>query len=167
MKELSKSLFRSGTMVEVSCKTDKLEAVWVPALIVKEDDDDDEQKRLIVKCCDNKSFTFDGGDDAKPNMIAVDLCDVRPKPPPCFVEKYDLLDRVDAFRGLGWRQGLVRRILSEERYIVSFVATKEEYVFKHSDLRLSKEWEDGVWLQQPKVNYSHIACVMCPVLVIN
>ncbi|CAA7014295.1 unnamed protein product [Microthlaspi erraticum] len=150
-KELSKSLSRSGTMVEVSCKIDKLEDVWVPALIVKEDNDDDEQKRFIVKCCDDKSFTFDGDDDAKPNILAVDLCNVRPKPPPCFVEKYDLLDRVDAFRGgLGWRQGLVRRILSEERYIVSFVATKEESVFKHSNLRLSQDWEDGVWLQQPK-----------------
>lgn len=152
MKELSESLFRSGTFVEVSCKIDKLEAVWVPGLIVKEIEEDGE-KKFIVKCC-NKSLSFNG-DEVKPNIV-IDLCNVRPIPPPFFVKEYELLDRVDAFRGSGWRQGLVRGILSDKRYTVSFVATKDESVFKHSDLRPSKEWEDGVWHQGPKVCFSHL-----------
>ncbi|KAL1189288.1 DUF724 domain-containing protein 6 [Cardamine amara subsp. amara] len=147
IKELSKSLFSCGTMVEVSCKIDNLEAVWAPALVVKEIEEGGEAK-FIVKCFNNKSYSCDGV-EVYPN-ITVDKCDVRPVPPPCFVENYDLLDRVEAFHGVGWRQGLVRGLLAEKRYSVSFVAKKEESVFRYYDLRPSKEWEDGVWHQGPK-----------------
>ncbi|ESQ39369.1 hypothetical protein EUTSA_v10001340mg [Eutrema salsugineum] len=141
IKELSKSLFSSGTMVEVSRKIDKVEAGWVPALVIKEIG----KKRLIVKPCD-KSLTF----TADEVNFTVDLCNVRPIPPPSFVEEFKLLDRVDIFHGSVWRQGLVRGVLSGKRYSVSFVATKEESVFKQSDLRHSKEWENGVWHQGQK-----------------
>lgn len=154
MKELSTSLFSCGTMVEVSCKIDELGALWIPALVVKEIEEDGELK-FIVKCC-NTSLSCDG-DEVKPN-ITVDKCNVRPVPPPCFVEQYELLDRVDVFHGLGWRQGLVMGVLSKKQYLVSFVATKES-VFKHSDLRPLREWDDGVWHQGPKVylsGFSHI-----------
>ncbi|CAN8255296.1 unnamed protein product, partial [Cochlearia groenlandica] len=145
-KELSKSLFSSGTMVEVFCMNDKLEAFWVPALIVKEIVEDEDKKSYIVKCCNNNNKSVScKADEMKPNVI-VEECNVRPKPPP-FFESITLLDRVDAFRGAGWRQGVVKAVLYEKRYIVTFVETKEEDVFKHDDIRLSKEWRDGVWHQ--------------------
>ncbi|KFK37491.1 hypothetical protein AALP_AA4G264200 [Arabis alpina] len=145
-KELSKSEYRSGTYVEVSRVIDEIEVVWVPALIVKEEDG---EKKFRVKCC-NKDLSFID-DDAKSN-ITVDLCNVRPLPPSFFVKEYELLDRVDAFSGLGWRQGIVRWILSNKRYKVGFEVTKDELVFEHSDLRPSKEWENGSWHQGSKRN---------------
>ncbi|EOA26678.1 hypothetical protein CARUB_v10022757mg [Capsella rubella] len=139
IQELDKSMFSSGTMVEVSTVVEKAEVAWFPAMIVKEIEVDDEMK-LIVKDC-NKHLSFNG-DEARTNTT-VDSCRVRPTPPPFPVEKYNLLDRVEAFRCSVWRQGLVRGILRQNSYMVSLGTTKEECVFKHLDLRPCKVWEDG------------------------
>jgi len=72
--------------------------------------------------------------------------------PPLSVGKYELLDHVEAFSGFEWRQGVVRGIVFEGRYMVSFGATKEASQFNHSDIRPPMEWEDGVWHKRTKVN---------------
>lgn len=154
-------MFSSGTMVEVSTVIDKSEVAWFPAMIVKEIEVDDETK-FIVKDC-NKHLSFDG-DKARTNTT-VDSCRVRPTPPPFPVEEYKLLDRVEAFGGSVWRQGLVRGVLARNRYMVSLGTTKEESVFKHSDLRPCKVWEDGVWQDGPKVSYSIISINILSVLI--
>ncbi|KAL0896262.1 hypothetical protein Bca101_080223 [Brassica carinata] len=135
----------SGTTVEVSREISEVETAWVPAIVIKEV----EVGGVIVKSC-YKSLTF-GADEVIPSFT-VDVCNVRPVPPrSCVVEKYELMARVDAFKGSAWRRCLVREILADRNYKVSFVAAaKEEDVFKHSDLRPSMEWEDGVWHQVPK-----------------
>ncbi|KAG7575226.1 Agenet domain plant type [Arabidopsis suecica] len=141
IQELDKSMFSSGTMAEVSTVIDKAEVAWFPAMIIKEIEVDGE-KKFIVKDC-NKHLSFNG-DEARTNST-IDSCRVRPTPPPFPVEKYELLDRVELFHGSVWRQGLVRGVLDQNCYMVSLVVTKEESVFKHSDLRPCKVWEDGVW----------------------
>ncbi|ESQ39368.1 hypothetical protein EUTSA_v10001344mg [Eutrema salsugineum] len=145
IKELDKSMFCAGTMVEVSSLIDRAEAAWFPAMMVKEIEVGDERK-FIVKDC-NKHLNRNG-DEARPNTT-IDPRRVRPTPPPFSVEYYNLLERVEAFHGSVWRQGVVRAVLAEKRYMVSLVATKEEHVFKHSDLRPFKVWEDGVWRNVP------------------
>lgn len=154
---MSKSLFSSGTTVEVSREISEVETAWVPAIVVKEV----EVGGVIVKSC-YKSLTFDA-DEVIPSFT-VDLLNVRPVPPPrsCVVEKYELMARVDAFNGSAWRRCLVREILADKSYKVGFVAAaKEEDVFKHFDLRPSMEWEDGVWHQVPKVFPSFFT--LCPI----
>ncbi|EOA37307.1 hypothetical protein CARUB_v10010977mg [Capsella rubella] len=143
IKELDKSMFSSGTMVEVSSAKD---VAWFPAMMIQETDEDDKQK-FIVK--DWNKYLSSKGDEARPNKI-VDSRRVRPIPPPSSVDKYSLLDCVEALRGSGWYKGKVRKILHDRRYMVSLEATKEETVFKHSDLRPFMVWEDGVWLEDPK-----------------
>lgn len=143
-------MFCPGTMAEVSTVIEKAEVAWFPAMIIKEIEVDGE-KKFIVKDC-NKHLSFNG-DEARTNST-IDSCRVRPTPPPLPVEKYELLDRVELFRGSVWRQGLVRGVLDQNCYMVSLVITKEESVFKHSDLRPCKVWEDGVWHDGPKVSYS-------------
>lgn len=147
-KEMSKSMFSPGTLVEVSCSViDKVEVAWVSAMIIKEIEECGE-KKFIVKFC-NKHLRCNDGDEAKPNMV-VDSCRVRPTPPPFSVEEYNLLECVEVFRGSSWCQGLVRGILSEKGYLVNLEATKEDLVFKHSDLRPFKVWENGIWHNGPK-----------------
>ncbi|KAL1189286.1 DUF724 domain-containing protein 6 [Cardamine amara subsp. amara] len=141
IQELDKSMFSSGTMVEVS----SMDVAWSPAMIIKEIEGDDE-KKFIVKNFNNHLAS--NGDDARPNSI-VDLCRVRPVPPPFSVEDYNLMDCVEVCRG-GWYQGLVRGVLSENRYVVCLETTKEEHVFPHSELRPFKVWEGGVWRDGPK-----------------
>ncbi|CAN8258223.1 unnamed protein product [Cochlearia groenlandica] len=100
--ELSKSLVSSGKMVEVFCMNDKLEAFWVPALIVKEIivEDGDKKGYIVKRCNNNNKSVCCKADEMKPNVI-VEECNVRPKPPP-FFEYITLLDHVDAFGGIGW-----------------------------------------------------------------
>ncbi|ESQ49406.1 hypothetical protein EUTSA_v10020194mg [Eutrema salsugineum] len=135
-KDLDKSsMFCTGTMVEVSSVEDNMEVGWFPAMIVTETEEDDEKKFIV------KDLTCNG-DDA---TTTLDPHRVRPTPPPSSVGLYNLLECVEAFHNLRWRQGLVRRILSEKRYMVFLEATKEECVFKHSDVRPLMVWENGVW----------------------
>ncbi|KAG7644613.1 Agenet domain plant type [Arabidopsis suecica] len=146
IQELDKSMFSSGTMAEVSTIVDKAEVAWFPAMIIKEIEVDGE-KKFIVKDC-NKHLSF-SGDEVRTNST-IDSSRVRPTPPPFPVEKYELMDRVEVFRGSVWRQGLVRGVLDHNCYMVCLVVTKEEPVVKHSDLRPCKVWEDGVWQDGPK-----------------
>ncbi|XP_019102004.1 PREDICTED: DUF724 domain-containing protein 6-like [Camelina sativa] len=136
------SMFSPGTMVEVSSKTDEMEIVWVPAMIIKEIEEDDETKKYIVKFC-NKPLSWEGSKET--SNETVDSQSVRPKQPLFLVEEYKLLDCVEAFRGLRWRKGIVNRFVSQKSYMVSFEDTNKQLRFNHSDLRPPMEWEDGVW----------------------
>ncbi|KAG7595670.1 Agenet-like domain [Arabidopsis suecica] len=146
VRELSKSMFSPGTLVEVSCVIDKVEVSWVTAMIVKEIEESGE-KKFIVKVC-NKHLSC-RVDEAKPNMT-VDSCCVRPRPPLFFVEEYDLRDCVEVLHGSSWRQGVVKGVHIEKQYTVTLEATKDKLVVKHSDLRPFKVWEDGVWHNGPQ-----------------
>jgi hypothetical protein len=143
IEESNKSMFSPGTMVEVfSAK----EAVWSPAMVVKETDVDD-KKKFIVKDCNR--YLSCNGDEARPTNI-VNSRRVRPIPPPSSVDKYALLESVETFSGLGWHKGQVRKILSENRYTVRLEATQQESTIRHSDLRPFMVWEDGVWYNDLK-----------------
>ncbi|KAG7592912.1 Agenet domain plant type [Arabidopsis thaliana x Arabidopsis arenosa] len=143
IEELDKSMFSSGTMVEVLSTK---ETVWSPAMVVKEIGVDD-KKKFIVK--DWNRYLSCNGDDAIPNKT-VDSRRVRPIPPPSSVDQYTLLECVETFCGLGWHKGQVRKLLSDNRYSVILEATKQESTIKHSDLRPFMVWEDGVWHNDPK-----------------
>ncbi|KAG2306947.1 hypothetical protein Bca52824_026695 [Brassica carinata] len=69
--------------------------------------------------------------------------------------KYTLPENVEAFVGYGWRKGVVREIHEDNQYKVCFMDTKEEAVFKSSDIRRLMEWQDGVWI------HAHMVVVKC------
>ncbi|KAI4303095.1 hypothetical protein MLD38_038766 [Melastoma candidum] len=55
-------------------------------------------------------------------------------------------------RSEGWWIGYISQILDDWNYIVYFRMTKEEMVFKHTELRPQQEWVDGQWFSATKVN---------------
>ncbi|KAL9305776.1 DUF724 domain-containing protein 2 [Arabidopsis thaliana] len=135
-KELVKSVFSCGTMVEL-----RFDCAWIPVIVIKELEKD---KKFLVKYW-NKSYSC-----RESKNLIVDSLRLRPMQPPLSVGKYELLDHVEAFSGFEWRQGVVRGIVFEGRYMVSFGATKEASQFNHSDIRPPMEWEDGVWHKRTK-----------------
>ncbi|CAN8260277.1 unnamed protein product [Cochlearia groenlandica] len=139
-KVLDKSMFCSGTMVEIRSVETKV--VWFPTMIVKEIEKDGDEKKFIVK--DWIKHLSCNGDEETLNTTVNFRC-VRPTPPPSSPGVYTLLESVEAFHGSVWYQGLVTAVLSDKCYSVSLEATKEVHVFKHSELRPLKVWEDGVW----------------------
>lgn len=131
---------------------------WIPAIVVKELEN---EKRFIVKYF-NDYFNCSGIS----KVMTVDSLRVRPTQPPFSVGKYDLLDHVEAYCGFEWRQGLVRGIIFEGRYMVSFGATKVASQFNQSNLRPPMDWEDGVWHKRLKVTISLVSVNILSVWVI-
>lgn len=141
LKELVKSVVYScGTMVEL-----RLDFDWLPVTVIKELEDG---KRFIVKRWDESFSWFE-----ESRITTVDSLRVRPTQPRFSVGEYDLLDHVEAFSDCRWSEGMVRGIVFEGRYMVSFGASRVAWQFSHSDLRPPMEWEDGVWHKRTKVNY--------------
>ncbi|XP_065853836.1 protein AGENET DOMAIN (AGD)-CONTAINING P1 isoform X2 [Euphorbia lathyris] len=72
---------------------------------------------------------------------------IRPAPPETIVvDRFKLLDEVDALYNDGWWVGVISKVLSDCKYIVYFRESKEELMFKHSDLRLHQDWIAGQWI---------------------
>jgi hypothetical protein len=83
----------------------------------------------------------------------VDLRSLRPIPPPIRVKEYRLDEYIEVYHdGIGWRQG---RVVKSEGGVMGSLfqnwctllleATKKQLMFKQSDLRPLRVWEDGVW----------------------
>lgn len=134
--------------MEVCSAKDK---AWYPALMVTEIEGEDGESKFLVKDF-NQRLSCIGG-EATPSLV-VDAHSVRPAPPPSSVGEFELMARVEVLRGSGWCQGFVQKILSEECYSVSLDVTKEEYVFKHSELRPLMVWENGNWHDESKVHFN-------------
>ncbi|KAF2619574.1 hypothetical protein F2Q68_00039700 [Brassica cretica] len=138
-KELGKSVFSSGTMVEL-----RWSFAWRPAMIIKEVEN---EEKFIVKYCDDTSCRC----SERSRISVIDSREVRPRQPLFSVGEYELLDRVEVVAGSVWSEGVVRGIVFKGRYMVSFGKTKVASVqVSCSDVRPPMEWEDGIWHKRPK-----------------
>ncbi|KAG2314999.1 hypothetical protein Bca52824_018121 [Brassica carinata] len=138
-KELGKSVFSSGTMVEL-----RWSFTWRPAIIIKKVEN---EERFIVKYCDDTSFRC----SETSRISVIDSRKVRPRQPLCAVKEYELLDHVEVVCGSVWSEGVVRGILFKGRYMVSFGKTRVASVqVSYSHLRPPMEWEDGIWHKRSK-----------------
>ncbi|KAL0713219.1 hypothetical protein Bca4012_020197 [Brassica carinata] len=69
---------------------------------------------------------------------------IRPQPPP-ETKSFELMDKVEAYHNDGWCSGQIRMILTDDKYSIHFNRSTESIQFNISDLRIPKEWVDGVW----------------------
>ncbi|KAF3588903.1 hypothetical protein F2Q69_00030012 [Brassica cretica] len=76
---------------------------------------------------------------------SVSIHSIRPQPPPGDTKGFELMDKVEAYHNDGWCSGEVHIILSNDIYSVRFNSSTEFIKFNLSDLRIPKEWVDGVW----------------------
>jgi hypothetical protein len=140
-------MFSPGTIVELCSKRDEGEVVWVPALVYKEFKENDEYRYIVKdKPLIGRSYK------SRPSKT-VDLRSLRPIPPPIRVKEYRLDEYIEVYHdGIGWRQG---RVVKSEGGVMGSLfqnwctllleATKKQLMFKQSDLRPLRVWEDGVW----------------------
>ncbi|XP_019090414.1 PREDICTED: DUF724 domain-containing protein 10-like isoform X2 [Camelina sativa] len=140
-------MFSPGTMVELRSKINEAdEVVWVPAMVIKEFKEDDAGVyKYIVKDMPLIRKSYEG----RPNKT-VDLRSLRPIPPFVRVEEYQVDDLIEVYHdGYGWRQGRVTKsqipMVGRLWCGLHMEATKKKALFKKSDLRSLKAWEDGVW----------------------
>ncbi|XP_012842585.1 PREDICTED: uncharacterized protein LOC105962803 [Erythranthe guttata] len=81
---------------------------------------------------------------------------IRPCPPEITrVDRYKMLEKVDAWYNEGWWVGLISKVLDDLKYSVYFWTTNEEIILEHRSLRPHQEWVNGKWIvsfgEEPKL----------------
>lgn len=142
-----------GELVEVRNDEEGFEGAWFAATIVEKLN---RGKYLI------EYQSLRNNDDTEFLREEVDILHIRPCPPDVeLVDRFEVLEEVDAFYNDGWWRGMIYKVLKKERYSVYFKDSDEELKFEHSDLRVHQEWINGKWEISSKVllssNYDHIS----------
>ncbi|WZZ73677.1 hypothetical protein YC2023_085047 [Brassica napus] len=76
---------------------------------------------------------------------------IRPATPTSDQKSFEMMDKVEVFYNNGWSSGQIRMVLGDNTYSVCLYTSMETILFKHSDLRIHREWKDGVWKMADKV----------------
>lgn len=140
--------FSSGKDVEVTTYNGEIfRDTWFPAIVIKEFED----KTYLVRYLNSRS-----GDEAGAVKLTVDSQHIRPTPPRYLDRSYKLLEKVDVLCGMGWRSGVVNKILTEGRYNVYFKHENEAKEFNQSDVRPHVKWSNGNWVSDSKVLTLHL-----------
>ncbi|CAN7071204.1 unnamed protein product [Brassica oleracea var. botrytis] len=136
------TLFENGADVEITTSDDATCRIWYPGNVFATNRCDGVEKVAVTLFADQKRVT-----------VTADK--IRPKPPADDREKkFEMMDNVEAFYSKGWSSGQVRMILGENTFSVYLNNSMETLEFKASDLRIHREWLDGVWKMADEVEYS-------------
>ncbi|KAL0806119.1 hypothetical protein Bca101_098611 [Brassica carinata] len=76
---------------------------------------------------------------------------IRPATPTSDQKSFEMMDKVEVFYNNGWSSGQISMVLGDNTYSVCLYTSMETILFKHSDLRIHREWKDGVWKMADKV----------------
>ncbi|CAN7092354.1 unnamed protein product [Brassica rapa subsp. narinosa] len=74
-----------------------------------------------------------------------------PATPTSDKKSFEMMDKVEAFYNNGWSSGQISMVPGDNTYSVCLYTSMETILFKHSDLRIHREWKDGVWKMADKV----------------
>ncbi|PHU30068.1 hypothetical protein BC332_02161, partial [Capsicum chinense] len=134
----SEPKFSKGMRVEVKSDEEGYQGSWYTAVIVESIG----QHSFLVEY-----LTLRTEDESEPLKEKADASDIRPCPPVIQrVDRFKMLEEVDAWYNDGWWVGLICKILDGLKYMVYFWTTNEELVFDHFTLRPHQEWINGKWV---------------------
>ncbi|XP_060197716.1 protein AGENET DOMAIN (AGD)-CONTAINING P1-like isoform X2 [Lycium barbarum] len=134
----SEPKFSKGIRVEVRSDEEGYQGSWYTAVIV----DSIGQHKFLVEY-----LTLRTEDESEPLREKADASDIRPCPPLIQrIDRFKMLEEVDAWYNEGWWVGLICKILDGLKYMVYFWTTNEELEFDHFTLRPHQDWIDGKWV---------------------
>ncbi|KAL3626634.1 hypothetical protein CASFOL_030183 [Castilleja foliolosa] len=130
-------VFRDGSLVEVKSDEEGYQGSWYTAIIV-------------CSLCSDKYLveyqTLQTENESELLKEKAFASYIRPCPPELMrVDRFRMLEEVDAWYNDGWWVGLVSKVLDGFKYAVYFWTTNEELIFEHFSLRPHQEWVDGKW----------------------
>ncbi|KAJ4832872.1 hypothetical protein Tsubulata_043544 [Turnera subulata] len=129
--------FPRGMRVEVTSDEEGFKGAWFVANIAEAVGND----RYLVQY--ENIRTEDDTDFEKEEFPT---SHIRPCPPELnVVDRFKMLEEVDAWYNDAWWVGTVVKVLSS-KYTVYFMDTGEELQFVHSDLRPHQDWINGNWI---------------------
>ncbi|KAL6532519.1 hypothetical protein OROGR_014489 [Orobanche gracilis] len=131
-------IFKDGMVVEVKSDEEGYQGSWYTAVIICSLCSD----KLLVEY---QTLTADNESELLREKAVASY--IRPCPPEIVrVDRFGMLEEVDAWYNDGWWVGLVSRVLDGLKYAVYFWTTNEELVFDHFSLRPHQEWIGGKWI---------------------
>ncbi|CAK9145703.1 unnamed protein product [Ilex paraguariensis] len=130
--------FNKGMPVEVKSDEEGYQGSWYTAVTMGSIGID----KFLVEY-----QTLKTDDESELLKEKADASYMRPCPPEIVrVNRFQMLENVDAWYNDGWWMGLISKVLDGLKYAVYFWTTKEELVFEHANLRPHQEWIDGKWV---------------------
>ncbi|KAM1162679.1 hypothetical protein ACFX13_001719 [Malus domestica] len=126
------SNFSPGTALEMNPDEERLFYAWFPAIYLGQ---------LGIDSFLLQYKKSNNSDD----KIVVRGHQIRPQPPKSTERDFNLLDKVDAFHGMGWWVGDITKVLKGNKYAVTLSCTRQEKEFSLSELRTHMDWTDGGW----------------------
>ncbi|KAG2288745.1 hypothetical protein Bca52824_048349 [Brassica carinata] len=143
-----KTHFDVGANVEIASKDEDIYVKWYPGIVLKTDI----RNGVGMLKVEYSTRFRDKEKKTKKLQESVSIHSIRPQPPPGDTKGFELMDKVEAYHNDGWCSGEVHIILSNDIYSVRFNSSTEFIKFNFSDLRIPKEWVDGVWKMEKEVN---------------
>ncbi|KAL0716231.1 hypothetical protein Bca4012_065553 [Brassica carinata] len=130
------ALFQIGAEVDI-LSTDDSFGIWYPGKVVD------------LKLCEGPEkltveyTTLFADQQRLQDTITADK--IRPATPTSDQKSFEMMDKVEVFYNNGWSSGQINMVLGDNTYSVYLYNSMETIQFKHSDLRIHREWRDGVW----------------------
>lgn len=112
--------------------TDDSCGIWFPGKVVDLNLCEGEEKMTV-------EYTTD---EIKSNIKANKI---RPAAQTTDQKSFQMMDYVDVYYNNGWSKGQVKMVLGDNTYSVCLGNSMEVMQFKPSEMRIHREWEDGVW----------------------
>ncbi|KAI3730145.1 hypothetical protein L6452_18821 [Arctium lappa] len=132
------TIFSEGTRIEVKSDEEGYHGSWYVATVVGSVG----KGQLLVQY---DTLTTDDG--LQPLVEMAHASNVRPLPVIINrMDRFKMLEEVDAWYNDGWWVGLVSKVLAGLKYAVYFWTTNEEYEFEHSKLRPHQELINQKWV---------------------
>ncbi|KAL0667634.1 hypothetical protein Bca4012_030338 [Brassica carinata] len=142
-----KTHFDVGANVEIASKDEDIYVKWYPGIVLKTDI----RNGVGMLKVEYSTRFRDKEKKTKKLQESVSIHSIRPQPPPGDTKGFELMDKVEAYHNDGWCSGEVHIILSNDIYSVRFNSSTEFIKFNFSDLRIPKEWVDGVWKMEKEI----------------
>ncbi|KAL0770853.1 hypothetical protein Bca101_036004 [Brassica carinata] len=139
--------FDVGANVEIASKDEDIYVRWYPGIVLKTDI----RNGVGMLKVEYSTRFRDKEKKTKKLQESVSIHSIRPQPPPGDTKGFELMDKVEAYHNDGWCSGEVHIILSNDIYSVRFNSSTEFIKFNLSDLRIPKEWVDGVWKMEKEI----------------
>ncbi|KAG2288380.1 hypothetical protein Bca52824_047984 [Brassica carinata] len=139
--------FDVGANMEIASKDEDIYVKWYPGIVLKTDI----RNGVGMLKVEYSTRFRDKEKKTKKLQESVSIHSIRPQPPPGDTKGFELMDKVEAYHNDGWCSGEVHIILSNDIYSVRFNSSTEFIKFNLSDLRIPKEWVDGVWKMEKEI----------------
>ncbi|KAJ8529636.1 hypothetical protein K7X08_036471 [Anisodus acutangulus] len=152
--DMLNTYFTNGAEIEISSDEEGFRGAWYEGTVIRpipkkqrrnnNNNDDESSNNKLRVLVEYKTLMADkkGKNPLKETMSLVQL---RPRPPPERRRRFKVSEEVDANYNDGWWEGVVMEVLDGGRYSVFFRGTRDQLEFDESQIRIHREWANGVW----------------------